>query len=231
MFTEELTVTVARILARRRKADDPDLELASDDPRELRAYLRKHSRVPEWVQRADVLDTLTIDNWIWWHDRADLLADLERGKRAGLTLQQLGEPLGIRTAQGTNDLIDRYTALRDHHRPDEKLTRAARQAAQAIPGKPVRVDWVTVHHTALVEVVGAILAEADRWQVTDRDWLDDLATDLADDANWSLGVLNLACAELRTAPTVVALTTWHRVHGVLNRADQLRTSWAKPPAP
>lgn len=223
----ERDVTVERIIERRRQVDDRDREMISDDPRELLLYLRKHHgpNIPLWVQAGDVLDSLTLDNWLWRADRMRLLDDLLHGRKIGLSLAQLGKPLGIGTPQGCQDLIDRLTALRERGRPDEQLTREARRAARNLPGGAGGTDWVTAHHAELVALAEDLAAQALVWQVQ-RDWLNDLAEDLAEDT-WSLGVLNLAVAELRTAPAVLALTGHHPVHKVLHRADVLRTSWSQ----
>lgn len=228
MLATELDVTIERIINRRAQVEDRGRELISDDPRELLAYLRKHRgrNIPDWVQTGDLLDGFTLDNWVWRDDRMRLLDDLRHGRRMGMSLAQLGKPLGITTPQGTQDLIDRLTALRDRGRPDEQLTREARRAARNPPGGAGGSDWVTDHHAALTGLAADLLAQAARWKVSDRDWLDELADDLTHDT-WSLGVLNLAVAELRTAPAVLALTGHDTVHKVLHRADQLRTSWSQ----
>src|SRR5215207_9347535 len=93
-------VAAARIAARRRLADDPDLAQLTDELTGVVDYLRKHQRVPAQVLRADVVDAIEILN----HLHAELdrlrLATLQTGLRAGMTYSDLAKPLGVHTRQG-----------------------------------------------------------------------------------------------------------------------------------
>jgi hypothetical protein len=121
----EVDATISRITRRHAKVDDPHREQLGTDPRDVLDYLREHDgpHLPRWVRQADISDALTLHVWLWWDDRRRLHRTLSTGKRLGLFLTQLGAPLGIRSAQGTQDLLDRLTALLRYDRPDEQLTR------------------------------------------------------------------------------------------------------------
>lgn len=234
----ELVHTIARIVNRRLKVDDPDAELLPDpaqaDPREVLDYLHKHTRAPGWVLDADVCDALTLNVWLWWEDRRRELAWLKRGKQRGLFLSQLGSPLGITSRTGVNDRIDRLEALLRFDRPDEKLTREARRVARLDQFQgAAEGEWIRDHNRELGEVAEALLDAAERYgplDDEDRQWLDELAVDLRDDAfsPASMAVLGMAAAEVRTCPRVLALdsTRPYAVHHVLNRVDQLRAEFA-----
>lgn len=237
MTDTELDVTIARVTQRRADIDDRDRELLSDDPREVRAYLREHvsRRIPEWVQRADIADIEVIDNRLWWTDRLALLADLLRGRALGITLLDLGTPLGITSPQGTQDLIDRLSALKQFHRPDEKLTRAKRRAP-AVAGQADPVDpkqaWLRRNHDDLVAAASTLLAEGRAWlspAAQEQGWSTELAADLAEDI-WTpgtMGVFSLVAGEVRTAPDLADLPKPPlRTRTVLREVDRLRTAWA-----
>lgn len=234
---QELARTIERIAARRVKVDDPDRHLLPDspahsDPREIVDYLARHARVPRWVAQADVSDALTLNNWLWWQDRRRERHWLRAGLTHGLFLSQLGAQVGV-GKQGVRDRLDRLEALLQFDRPDEQLTRSARRAEkEAAAAHATEQAWITAHTAELTAVVTGLLAAADRYQLGDeeREWLDELATDAREDrfSPGSLTMLNLAVAELRTAPTILALeaTRPHAVHHWLTRADQLRTDFA-----
>jgi len=78
-----------------------------------------------------------------------------------------------------------------------------------------------------------MLFEADRFGLLedDREWLDELAIDARDGdfTPATIVILGLAAAELRTAPAVLDLesTRPYAVHGLLARADGLRSAFAE----
>ncbi|MFC7344961.1 hypothetical protein [Saccharopolyspora griseoalba] len=234
----ELAAALARISARRVKVDDPDREQLPDspeaDPREVLDYLQKHSgpHIPRWVLQAEVLDALTLLNWLWWQDQAREHYWLQAGRERGLFLAQLGAQRGI-GKQGIRDRIDRGEALLLFHRPDEQLTREARRNATAARGRRgAELAWIAEHRVELHELISGLLAQADQHQLhdTQREWLDELAADArADDLTpATMVVLGLACAELRNAPGVLTLDSARQqtVHTLLAHADRLRSRFA-----
>lgn len=225
----EAAAAVRRITRRHRKVDDPRLEQLGTDPRDVLDYLGRYSEgLPRWVRQADVADSLTLGVWLWWEDRRRLRATLRSGRNLGLFLTQLGAFLGIRTAQGTQDLIDRLDALLLHDRPDEKLTREARRVAAADQDGS-RSAWIELHRDELHDITGQLLTAATRYQVEDREWLDELAVDHMEGRYTpaSMVLLGLAAAEVRTATTVTELKTAHAVHRVLATAERLRSEFAR----
>lgn len=232
----ELDRCIGLIAARRSKADDRNLELMPDDPAGVLDYLRKYSGpdIPRHVRQADVLDALTLNNWLWWEDRRRELWALRQGKLLGHYLSTLGAQLGVRTRQGTADRIDRLEALLQFDRPDEKLTRAARrEALLADAARDVELAWIRRHTGELREVVAGMVEAAERYELNDdeREWLDELVTDVQDDAFTPglMAVLGMAASDLRTAPAVLALDgpRPHKVHQVLAHAERLRTEFAE----
>jgi hypothetical protein len=79
-------------------------------------------------------------------------------------------------------------------------------------------------------VIAAVVTQAERFGVQDREWIDELEIDGHDDdfSASTMVILGLATAELRTAPTVLNLDSSrpYAVHTVLSRADQLRGQFA-----
>lgn len=234
----EATRAITMIAKRRSKIDDRHRDLLPDstdsDPREILDYLRKYSgpEIPLWVLQADVCDALTLNNWLWWEDRRRELHFLKAGRTRGLFLSQLGGQVGV-GKQGVLDRIDRLEALLRYDRPDEKLSRAARQAARDAQERRSReTHWIDEHHDELLCVITALVDQAHLYSLPhdDREWLDELAVDAKDDALTpaTMVLLGLASAELRTAAAVVALDSHrpHRVHTLLNRADDLRSTFA-----
>ena len=226
------------IAARRSKVEDPHREALPDspdsDPREILDYLRKYSRadMPRWVLRADVCDALTLNNWLWWEDRRRELHFLKAGRDRGIFLAQLGAQVGV-GKQGVVDRIDRLEALLRYDRPDEKITRAARQARQQARGRgAVEQAWLDAHRDELIAAMTGLIDQADRYLVEDaeREWIDELALDARDDElnPATMVILGLATAELRTAPAVLGLdsTRPYTAHTVLSRADRLRSLFA-----
>lgn len=224
------------IAKRRAKTDDRNREFLPNapdsDPRDVLDYLQKYSGsdIPRWVLQADVCDAITLINWLWWDDRRRELHFLKAGRSRGLFLAQLGAQVGI-GKQGVVDRIDRLDALLRYDRPDEKIIRAARYAArQAHQCRPAQQAWFNAHRDELVSVVSGLVSQADRYQLEDaeRDWLDQLRGDLSDDTlapATIITMLGLATAEIRTAPTILALNSArpHTVHRLLVRADRLRS--------
>jgi hypothetical protein len=232
----ELELAIVRIARRRAKVDDRDREKLPDspdsDPREVLDYLRKYSGpgIPLWVLQADVCDALTLNNWLWWEDRRRELHFLKAGRDRGLFLAQLGAQVGV-GKQGVIDRIDRLEALLRYDRPDEKISRASRRAARERRERlPHEQSWLSVRRDELAAVIADVVAQANRFDVPDREWVDELEIDGRDDdfSTATMVILGLATAELRTAPAVLSLdsTRPYGVHTVLARADQLRGQFA-----
>lgn len=232
----ELSTTMRRIGNRREKVQDTDLEwMPNPDqchPHEMLTFLRAHTRVPRWVQQADAADALRLCAWLWWEQRREELAWLKRGRALGLFLAQLGAPFGV-GKQGVVERIDRHEALLRLDRPNEKITRDQRRAErEQATRRDVEQAWVDAHANDLSELVNALAAEADRFELADedREWLDEAVRDARDGA-WSPGsmtMLGMAVDEVRTAPPVVELdsTRPHKVHHLLARLDELRAEFA-----
>jgi hypothetical protein len=198
-------------------------------------YLQRFSGrdIPRWVLQADVCDALTLNNWLWWEDRRRELHFLKAGRDQGLFLAQLGAQIGI-GKQGVLDRIDRLEALLRYDRPDEKITRAARQAERAAQERRhTEAAWLDARRTELLEVVDSLVREATRYELLDdeREWLDELAVDaeVGEFTSASMVILGLAAAELRTAKAVLALDSSrpYAVHGLLGRAERLRSAFAE----
>jgi len=98
-------------------------------------------------------------NWSWWDDRRRERTLLRRGLRLGLTLAELGNPLGISTPQGLRDRLDRLDALFAHHNPDEKLSRETRRVANA---KDPRQHWINANEPRVRATLTALLAQLER---------------------------------------------------------------------
>jgi hypothetical protein len=235
----ELSRAIVMIAKRRAKVDDRHRELLPDspdaDPREVLDYLRKYSGrdIPMWVLQAEITDALTINNWLWWEDRRRELHFLKAGRDRGLFLSQLGAQVGV-GKQGVVDRIDRLEALLRYDRPDEKITRSSRRSdREARERRPTEDSWLESHRAELLDLINALVAQADRYELEDeeREWVDQLRIDARDDdlTPATMVILGLAAAELRTAPTVLALdsTRPHKVHALLARADGLRSQFAE----
>jgi hypothetical protein len=80
-------------------------------------------------------------------------------------------------------------------------------------------------------VIADVVAQADRFDVQDREWVEELEIDGRDDdfTATTMVILGLATAELRTAPAVLSLGSSRpcAVHTVLARSDQLRSQFAQ----
>jgi hypothetical protein len=233
----ELGFAIGRIARRRAKVDDRHREKLPDspesDPREVLDYLRKYSGpdIPRWVLHADVCDALTLNNWLWWEDRRRELHFLKAGRDRGLFLSQLGAQVGV-GKQGVLDRIDRLEALLRYDRPDEKITRASRRTERERRERlPVEQAWLTARRNELRAVITGVVDQADRFDVQEREWVDELEIDGRDDdiTPATMVILGLAAAELRTAPAVLALdsTRPYAVHTLLARADGLRGQFAE----
>lgn len=196
-------------------------------------YLQKYSGagIPLWVLQADVCDALTLNNWLWWEDRRRELHFLKAGRDRGLFLSQLGAQVGV-GKQGVVDRIDRLEALLRYDRPDEKISRASRRAArERCERLPDEQAWMRMRRNELAAVITDVVSHADRFNVEDREWIDELEIDRRDDefSASTMVILGLATAELRTAPAVLSLDSSrpYGVHAALARADRLRAQFAK----
>jgi hypothetical protein len=176
---------------------------------------------------------LTLNNWLWWEDRRRELYFLKAGRDRGLFLAQIGAQVGV-GKQGVLDRIDRLEALLRYDRPDEKITRSARQSARlAGARRPAEDDWLAVRRDEILAVIAELLYEADRFGLLDedREWLDELGVDArgGDFTPATMVILGLAAAELRTAPAILSLESSrpYAVHGLLARADGLRCAFAE----
>lgn len=236
----ELSLTLQRVVNRRIKVDDPDRALLSDDTENPQVsevyvvldYLQRHTRVPRWVLQADVADALTLNNYLWWADRRRELTWLRAGVGRNLFLSQLGAQIGV-GKQGVKDRIDRLEALLQFDRPDEQITREARQAVKAAAARrDTETAWVHDHAGELAAIAAGFTTTADRFELEDdgREWIDELATDARDKSfsPASVTVLSLAAEELRTAPAIVSLdgSRPYQLHRWLQRADGLRVAFA-----
>lgn len=229
-------MAIVRIAKRRAKVEDRYREKLPDspesDPREVLDYLQKYSHrdIPGWVLQADVCDALTLNNWLWWEDRRRELYFLKAGRERGIYLSQLGSQVGI-GKQGVLDRIDRLECLLRYDRPDEKIARASRQAKrQRAERLPVEVTWLLTHDDELRAVIAGFLEQAERFNVEEREWIDELAIDERSGfTSATMVILGLAASELRTAPDILRLdsTRPYAVHTLLARADQLRSQFAQ----
>lgn len=248
----ELLGHLRLIVSRRVKVDDPHVELlpAVDNGLGRRevcdvlAYLRKYPTEHRWVQQADAVAALELTVWLWWEDRRDELHWLKTGRARGLFLSQIGAPLGISTRRGVLDRIDRLEALLRYDRPDEQITREARRlAAGRDANRDVEMAWVREHQGELRDVAAGLLDAARRYEVNDREMLDELADDAGLPTGLieceverppkftpaSLAILGLAAAEVATAPRVAELADRpqpYKVHRVLEKAAALRAVFA-----
>jgi hypothetical protein len=232
----EAGLAIVRIARRRAKVDDRHREKLPDspesDPHEVLDYLRKYSGpdIPRWVLQADVCDALTLNNWLWWEDRRRELHFLKAGRDRGLFLAQLGAQVGV-GKQGVLDRIDRLEALLRYDRPDEKIARAARRTdRERLQRLPVERAWLGSRRNELHAVITGLVDQADRFDVEERDWVDELDIDgRGDDITpATMVILGLASAELRTARGVLGLDSSrpNAVHALLARADDLRSQFA-----
>ncbi len=91
--------------------------------------------------------------------------------------------------------------------------------------------WLAARRDDLLAVITGLVEQADRFDVEERDWVDELAIDRRDDdvTPATMVILGLAAAELRTSPAVLGLEAARpcTVHTVLARADDLRRQFAE----
>jgi hypothetical protein len=134
---------IARIARRHAEIDDTrwsEAHAESDTAaREVLAYLRRrHLRLPYAVAAADVWDELVLNAWLYWEERRRERDLLRRARRYGLSLRELGAFLGIGTAQGMTDYLDRLDALLVEHARHTRRPTSAEvsppQAAGPAPG-------------------------------------------------------------------------------------------------
>jgi hypothetical protein len=242
----ERDAAVARIDRRHARIDDPRRSELGTDARDVIDFVlnRGAAGVPRWVAAADHADALVLATWCWWEDRRIERRLLRQGHKLGLSLAELGAPLGIRTRQGVRDRIDRLSALLEHDRPDEQLIRAGRRAAHT---RDARQGWIDAHRDEVQTALAAFLTQARRFATSDAstaaeageaadvvgeeatnttagEWLDELAADYDQDALTpaTLAIAGLAAAELRTLQTVRELNPRDRLHGTLREIDLLR---------
>ncbi|NMH97379.1 hypothetical protein [Pseudonocardia acidicola] len=247
----ELAAALERIARRHARIDDPRRSAMGSEPRDVLDYLaaRGAAGIPRWVAAADTADALVLHTWCWWDERRREHRLLRTGRNLGLSLAELGAPLGITTRRGTQDRLDRLDALLKYDRPDEQLTRTARREHH---NRDARQVWIDEHRDEVCAVLAGFLAQARRFldhgSPTDREaaadaalgagddppfagpgeWLDELAADYAGDAITpaTLAVAGLAAAELRAAPAVLALDQRHRLHAALREIEALRARYA-----
>ncbi|MHA6797575.1 hypothetical protein ACVGVM_29315 (plasmid) [Pseudonocardia bannensis] len=253
----ERDAALARIARRHARIDDVRRSELGSEPRDVIAYVlgRGPAGVPRWVAAADHADALVLMTWCWWADRRTERRLLRQGRHLGLSLAELGAPLGITSRQGVQDRLDRLDALLEYDRPDEQLTRTARREAR---NRDARQVWIDRNRDAVRAVLAGLLAQAHRLLDTDLpdtdlpaapdghrpradtnghlpgagpgagDWLDELAADYDSDAlsPATLAVAGLVAAELRTTPAVLALDPRHRLHTALREVEALRARYA-----
>lgn len=232
----EVGAAIVRIARRRAKVEDRYREKLPDspesDPREVLDYLQKysHREIPRWVLQADVCDALTLNNWLWWEDRRRELHFLKAGRDRGIFLSQLGSQVGV-GKQGVLDRIDRLECLLRYDRPDEKIARDSRRAErERCERLPLEAAWLANNRDELRSVIAGLIEQAARFNIEDRDWIDELAIDERSGFTpATMVILGLAGSELRTAPAVLGLdsTRPHAVHTLLARADQLRSHFGQ----
>lgn len=213
-ITRAEVVAVQNRIAKRRDKDDPDLEKLGDPdqahPREVLEFVIHRPHRDRTMRARDSIDGLTLNAAVWWIDREVELKLLRRGLIDGCFPAELGLPLGITTAQGTQDRIDRLTALLAGYRPDEKISREHRRldTAKAEHGD-ARQAWIAVNRRELELVARLLLGQAAKYAVTgeDAEFIEELADDV-EQGSWSpasLSVLSLAATELQTHPNVLVV--------------------------
>ncbi|WP_051342530.1 hypothetical protein [Pseudonocardia spinosispora] len=248
----EVDAAVARILRRHERIDDPRRSGLGTEPRDVLDHLTKHSTgLPRWVAAADTQDALVLLTWLWWEDRRRERALLRRGLHLGLTLGELGGPLGVGTRQGLRDRLDRLDALLAFDRPDEKLSRESRRD---LASQDRRARWLQDNHERVRTCLTSLLAQVARLPEllpddtsdgastgaarTDFDledtaetasWIDELRADVdADELTpATLSMLGLALPSLRIAAHREGLDPSHLMMRTLRDADQLRADFAR----
>lgn len=235
----ELAVILGRVVRRRRQIDDPDLAQLPDDTDHATVgevvavldYLASHSRVPDWVGRADVFDALRLNNYLWWQERRRELTWLRAGVQRRVFLSQLGAAVGV-GKQGVRDRIDRLDALLRYQRPDEQLTRQARAVSRNTTAPLVQTAWLESRTDDLCALANRLNDAATTLDLPeeDRAWIDELAADARsrEFSVASMAMLALAVDELRTASALTGSQDLRptAIHRDLELADQLRSQFA-----
>jgi hypothetical protein len=233
----ERDAAIARIDRRHARIDDPRRSELGTEARDALEFVlnRGPVGVPRWVSAADHADALVLATWCWWEDRRTERRLLRQGLAAGLSLAEIGAPLGITTRQGVRDRLDRLAALLEFDRPDEQLTRTARRQAHV---RDARQVWIDEHRAEIRAVLLGLLIQGRRVLGDDddgagephpaREWLDEVDADYTDDilTPATLAAAGLAAAELRASDPVRILDPPHRIHGALRALESLRARLA-----
>ena len=247
----ELDAALARIHRRHDRIDDPRRSELGTEPRDVLAYLQRHSiRLSRAVATDDVADELVLHAWVWWEERHRERSLLRRARHLGVSLSELGAQLGLTTRQGMQDYLDRLDALLTTGLRDEQLTRAERRQARA---RLQEQPWIETYHQDIAAVIDRLLTEIDRilpaadsghWDTDAADsevdepndvleWIDELRADRDDDAlsPATLAVLGLVTGQLHVHPAVRALDPNHGLRRALRTANRLRSAAAERRAP
>jgi hypothetical protein len=176
----EADTAVQRIIDRRTRLGDPDLEQASDVPLETVEYVLKCQRVPAEALQADILDALVVLEYARVHvpatprqlDRLEY-GLLTAGRAAGLSYSQLARALGLRTRQAAEHRLLRLASGARGQRRHENAERAARRTIDR------ELDWFTQHGRALREGAAQIVARREHADDELAETLEDLAETLA----------------------------------------------------
>lgn len=228
----DAAAAVAAIAARRAAIDDPSREQLTDDPHETLRYLRKHGGpdVPDAVRRADIEDGLRLWVWLWWEHATTVLWLLDRAETLDMNRRAVGRHLGIRTGQGVVDRRDRLRALLTHGRPDEKVSRAERAAAEHTATVEVRQRrWLDRHRTAIAAVAEQLVAHQDLADDEAADWIVEVDRDLRERACTpaSFAVIELAVDALVTVDAVHALSEDHPLRRALRDWQALAAGYRR----
>lgn len=245
---DELDVVLARIQARHERLDDPRRSQMGTDPRDVLDYLQRNpARLPRWAAAADTQDALVLVTWLWWEDRRRERNLLRRGRHLGLSLSDLGAPLGVTSRRGLADRLDRLDALLEYDRPDEQLSRADRRQLKA---RPAEQGWIDLHRDEIRAVIAGLLAQAARSHLhsptpgsapvddptgdgepgqVEGAWLDELRADYDTDhlTPATMALLGLAAAELRATRAVAELDSHHGLRRSLRAVEQLRMRFSR----
>lgn len=244
---EELAGALRRIEERHRAVDDSRWSDAGTEPRDVLMYLLGpgSAHLSPGVRAGDARDALVLWVWLWWQDRRLEHRLLSTGRRVGITLSDLGAPLGIKTGQGLQDRINRLDALLAHGRPDGATSRSARAEARGADGQQA---WVRSHYHEVAAGLAALIAEAQRVlpgrqsvdtfagantpdnpRPADAEeeiaWLDDIRADyLAGHITpATLAMAALAAGELSAHPAVRTLDPRHQIHAALRAITLIRS--------
>ena len=199
-----------RITQRRDRIDDPNRYQLSDDPREVLAYLRKHSRgIPEHVRRADVEDGLILRVWLWWEGEAAELWLLDRADELGMNRRSVGARLGVATGQG---LVDR----RAHKRA--MLSKATGISASAPASSTQgREKWIADHRREIQAIAATLVEHRILADEEAAESVIEVRRDLQEDVCTPGGitVINWAVSEMAAVPAVKALSDSHPLRQAL----------------